>query len=78
MVVVNLAIIYKFMVAKWKSKQGGIESTNQSLNKAAMKGTTMLITVSVTFIILTGLTAVMYVVSPQGKGYPIVRLIMNI
>ena len=35
------------------SKHGGTESTNQALNKVAMRGTAILITVTMTFIILT-------------------------
>ena len=54
MVFVNIAIIYKFIMAKWKSRQSGTESTNQGLSKRATRGTAMLITVSFAFIILTG------------------------
>ena len=50
----NLAIIYIFVRAKIESKAGGTQSTHQALNKAALRGTTILITVSLTFIILTG------------------------
>ena len=49
----NIAIIYKFMKAKMALKRGS-ESTNQALSKLAMRGTAILITVSSTFIILTG------------------------
>ena len=49
----NIAIIYKFIQAKMASKHGGTESTNQALSHAAMRGTTILITVTMTFIILT-------------------------
>ena len=55
MVVTNLAIICKFMEAKWASRknyrQG--ELTSQALSKSASRGTAMLVTVSMTFIILT-------------------------
>ena len=51
----NLAIIYKFVKAKLKSARSGTnESTNQALSKSAMTGTAILITVSFTFILLTG------------------------
>ena len=52
--VANIAIIYKFIRAKLSSKRGGTESTNQAMNNAAMRGTAILITVSVTFLVLTG------------------------
>ena len=54
MLLANGAIIYKFMRASCASNQGGTESTNQALSKSAKKGTAMLITVSIMFIILTG------------------------
>ena len=54
MTVINTAIMYKFMLAKWKSRQGGTESTSQALSKSATRGTAMLLTVSFAFIILTG------------------------
>ena len=53
MVLTNGAIIYKFMQASCARDQGGTESTNQALSKSANKGTTTLITVSLTFLILT-------------------------
>ena len=49
----NIAIIYKFMKAKMALKHG-TESTNKALSKSDMRGTAILITVSLTFIILTG------------------------
>ena len=49
----NIAIIYKFIQAKKASKHGGTESTNQALSNAAMRGTAILIIVTMTFIILT-------------------------
>ena len=53
MVLTNGAIIYKFMRASCARHQGGTESTNQALSKSANKGTAMLITVSLAFLILT-------------------------
>ena len=50
----NAAIIYKFAKAKLESGKGGTASTSQALNKAAVKGTAILVSVSLTFIILTG------------------------
>ena len=60
----NLAIIYKFAKAKLETARAGTtESTNQALSKSAMRGTAILITVSVTFILLTGPGAIMYSIS---------------
>ena len=54
MLIANFAIIYKFISAKYKSRQGSnSESTNKALSKSAMNGTAMLLTVSFAFIILT-------------------------
>ena len=50
----NIAIIYKFIRAKMASKHGGTESTNQALGNAAMRGTVILITVTMAFMVLTG------------------------
>ena len=59
MFMTNFAIVIKFMTAKCKSMQGNSsESTNQALAKSATRGTAMVVTVSVTFIILTSPTAV--------------------
>ena len=58
MVLANTAIIFKLLAAKLRSKRNGTESTNQALSKSAVKGTTMLITVSMMFIILTAPVAI--------------------
>ena len=58
MILANGAIIYKFVGASCASGQGGTESTNQALIKSANKGTAMLITVSITFLVLTAPVAV--------------------
>ena len=54
--IINLAIIFKFMAAKFKNDS--LESTNQALAKSATRGTAMVVTVSVTFLLLTAPTAV--------------------
>ena len=59
MCLTNIAIIYKFIKAKMAMKRG-TESTNQALSKSAMRGTAILITVSLTFIILTGPVSIFY------------------
>ena len=51
----NTGIIYKFIKAKMAT-----ESTNQALSKSAMRGTAILITISLTFIILTGPLSIYY------------------
>ena len=57
----NLAIIYKFVKAKLaNSRSGTTESTNQALSKSAMRGTAILITVSITFLLLTGPSEIVY------------------
>ena len=56
MFMTNFAIVFKFMTAKCKSIS--TESTNQALVKAATRGTAMVVTVSVTFLLLTAPTAV--------------------
>ena len=55
----NIAIIYKFIKAKMALKLG-TESTNQALSKSAMRGTAILITISLTFMILTGPVSIYY------------------
>ena len=51
--VCNSAIIYKFIKAKMAAKRGGTESTNQALSNSAMRGTAILLSVTITFLILT-------------------------
>ena len=62
-VVANGAIIYKFMQASCTHDQSGTESTNQALSRSANRGTAMLITVSLAFLILTGHSAVSAVIN---------------
>ena len=60
MATTNLAMIAKFAVAKCVSSDRSSESTNQALSKSASRGISMLITVSLMFIILTGPASVLY------------------
>ena len=76
MIIVNCAIIYKFMRAKFKSINNGTGSTNQALSKTATRGTAMLITVSLTFIILTGPRAAVLFIRENPQ--PIERVVLNI
>ena len=77
MFITNFAIVFKFMTAK--CKRNSTESTNQALVKAATRGTAMVVTVSVTFLILTAPTAVymaMPYVIPLPRN-PIYQVFMN-
>ena len=68
MIAANLAIIYKFMKAKWNSRNPGIiptESTHQAMSKAATKGTLMLVTVSIAFIVLTAPISIAYTITEE-------------
>ena len=76
MTIANCAIIFKFMRAKFKNKNNGTGSTNQALSKTATRGTAMLITVSLTFIILTGPRA--FILFIKEDPHPIERVAMNI
>ena len=50
------------MTAKWVNQDGtNLGSTNPALSKSATKATVMLITVSITFLALTGLSPIAYV-----------------
>ena len=78
MFMTNFAIVFKFMAAK--CKHNSTESTNQALTKAATRGTAMVVTVSVTFLILTAPTAV-YMALPhviQLPNNPFYHMLMNV
>ena len=74
----NFAIVFKFMRAKCKSNS--TESTDQALSKAATRGTAMVVTVSVTFLILTAPTAVdqalLHVITQLARN-PMYQVFMN-
>ena len=57
MFITNFAIAFKFMRAKC-TQNNLRESTEQALSKSATRGTAMVVTVSVTFLLLTAPTAV--------------------
>ena len=63
MIITNFAIFFKLIRAKYKTKHGSSESTSQALSKSATKGSVMLITVSIMFIILTGPVVIAYAIS---------------
>ena len=65
MFITNFALVFKFMRAK--CKHNSTESTNQALSKSATRGTAMVITVSVTFLILTTPGALSMALWPRIK-----------
>ena len=69
MLLANLAIIYKFLVAKFRNRYDNTKSTNQALSKSTTRGTTMLLTISFTFIILTGPIVLLNSIWPV-ENYP--------
>ena len=54
MLITNFAIVFKFMKAKFKSNKS-TKTTNQALAKSSTRGTAMVVTVSVTFLLLNSL-----------------------
>ena len=64
MLITNFAIVFKFMRAKC-NRNNSTESTNQALAKSATRGTAMVVSVSVTFLLLTAPTAV-YMIQSSG------------
>ena len=73
----NTAIIYKFIKAKLAAKHG-TESTNQALSKTAMRGTAILITVSLTFLILTGPISIYYKLVKDPTIDPAIYVALNL
>ena len=57
MFITNFAVVFKFMRAMC-TQNNLTESKNQALAKSATRGTVMVVTVSITFLILTAPTAV--------------------
>ena len=79
MFITNSAIAFKFMKAKCKSNS--TESTDQALSKSATRGTAMVVTVSITFLILTAPTAVSLILLrwyPLVYKFPLYRAFMNL
>ena len=70
------AIIYKFIKAKMAVSRG-TESTNQALSKSATRGTAILITVSLTFIILTGPNSIYYSLF-KGATNPLIYVVLHL
>ena len=78
MFITNFAIVFKFLRAKCNNNS--TESTNQALAKSATRGTVMVVTVSVTFLILTAPTTVEQVLSHVIRlgNNQVYRVCMNI
>ena len=73
LVMTNFAIALKFLSAKCKgNRSNSTESTNQALGKSATRGTAMVVTVSVTFLLLTAPTAIV------GASYRLYLLFYNL
>ena len=79
MFLTNFAIVFKFMRAKC-SQSNPTESTSQALSKSATRGTAMVVTVSVTFPLLTAPTGVAYAQSfiVRLEDVPLYRVFMNL
>ena len=80
MFLTNFAIGFKFMRAKCISTNS-TKSTSQAVAKSATRGTAMVVTVSVTFLILTAPSAVHSALSrwyPLGYNLPLYRVFMNL
>ena len=78
MFITNFAIVLKFITVKCKTNS--TESTNQALAKSATRGTTMVMTVSVTFLLLTAPTAlyVALMFAIQESDKPMYVVLMNV
>ena len=66
MILCNCAIIYKFMMVKWRNRGSDTDSTSQALSKSTTTGTTMLITISFAYICLTAPIWVANIVWPNS------------
>ena len=71
----NIAIIYKFVRAKLAAKSRGTESTNQALSNAAMRGTAILVSVSLMFIAFTAPHSIAYDIA-EDLPHPIVGAVI--
>ena len=77
MLLVNSAIVAKFMKAKCQNIfHNSTESTSQALNKYATKGTAMVVTVSVTFIVLTAPVSIDQIMGRKLTPYPLYFVFM--
>ena len=79
MFITNFAIVFKFLRAKC-FQSNSTESTNQALVKSATRGTAMVVTVSVTFILLTAPAGIEYALKSMIDlgSIPEYRVFVNI
>ena len=79
MSITNFAIVFKFMRAKCKSSNE-TESTEQALVKSATRGTAMVVTISVTFLLLTAPVGVDNALSSiiELQMKPLFEVFMNV
>ena len=81
MFITNFAIAFKFIEAKCKNRlNASTESTNQAFAKSATRGTAMVVTVSVTFLVLTTPTAVYSILFNwyELNLFPFYKVFMNL
>ena len=77
MFLVNSAIIYKFIKAKRESTQASTsESTSQALSKYALRGTAMVLIVSIMFIVFTTPVAIDQIIGRKLTRYPLYYVFM--
>ena len=76
MFLVNCAIITKFMKAKYQNMMQNFTSTSQALKKYATKGTTMVVTVSIAFIVLTAPVSIDQASGRKLTPYPLYYVFM--
>ena len=72
MLLANAAIIYKLMYIKYK----GISHTNQSVSKSSTRGSVMVVTVSLAFILLTSPRTVDSAIKLYISTHPFGRLVI--
>ena len=76
MITANSAAIYKLVKANRRQQNKATESTCQAVSKSATKGTAMLITVSLSFLILTALAAVIFPLNL--RRFPMLTAILHL
>ena len=75
MCVANILIIYKLLMLRYKNQSN--QAINQGTNKSAMKGVGMLVSVSLTFIILTTpICLVFFDLVPSSETVKAIALVM--
>ena len=72
MLLASAAIIYKLMYIKYK----GISHSNQSVSKSSTRGSVMVVTVSLAFIILTSLRSIDSAIKYKISSHPFGSLVV--